>query len=279
MNEFAFQLGTGQNLVGVLTPAQGKPSSLAVLLLNAGVVHRIGPHRTSVKLARHLAQQGYTVARFDVSGVGDSRTPHDAAPFARQAQLDILTVMDHLEHQHGMTRFALFGICSGAVMSYETALADIRVVGVFMFDGYAYPTLKKHLIQYALRLKKLTLRQLPLTFVRHASQALGRAFSTGGRQETIAAATALAGRPTRQQYASAIQQMVDRRVQVAMLFSSSVFLQYSYAGQLRDAFKRYGFIDRVACDYVPESDHLVSSLGAQRRLVELLDAWIARIAR
>jgi len=277
VTEIALTLGPDQNLVGVLTPPFGPPKGIAVLLLNAGVVHRIGPHRMSVKIARHLAQQGYTAMRFDTSGVGDSRAPSDAAIYARQALLDIRAVMDYLERERGLKRFALFGICSGANRSYETAATDGRVAGVFMFDGYVYPTFRNSLINYALRARRMTLGRLPAAIARHTRLAASWLSSALGRQEMAGAAPAQASRPTREEYADTMQKMADRGVQVSMMFSGSVFHEYSYAGQLRDAFGKHGFIDRIACHHAPETDHLVSSLMAQRRLIELVDDWIARI--
>ena len=61
MNEQTVVFGPEQHLVGTITqPAQAKPGHAAVLVLltNAGVIPRIGPHRLNVKLARHLASMG-----------------------------------------------------------------------------------------------------------------------------------------------------------------------------------------------------------------------------
>ena len=48
MKEVALTLGPDQNLIGVLSVPGDKPRPVGMILLNAGVVHRIGPHRTSV---------------------------------------------------------------------------------------------------------------------------------------------------------------------------------------------------------------------------------------
>ena len=155
VHESALLFGPEDNLVGVVTPAAGAQSPVGVLILTAGVVHRIGPHRTSVKLARHLAQLGYTCLRFDASGVGDSRVPSDATSFRAQGVRDTRAAMDWLERERGIRAFALFGICSGAVTAYGTALEDDRVVGAFMVDGYIYPTLKARIVYYLAKLRAL----------------------------------------------------------------------------------------------------------------------------
>ena len=46
-----------------------------VVLLNAGIIHRIGPNRLYVQLARRLASRGHAVLRFDLAGIGDSEPP------------------------------------------------------------------------------------------------------------------------------------------------------------------------------------------------------------
>ena len=80
----------GDGLVGVLHHgAQGARQDTAVILLNAGMVQRMGPYRGGVQLARSLAGGGFPVFRFDQSGLGaeviarrgmaDTRPPRDRA--------------------------------------------------------------------------------------------------------------------------------------------------------------------------------------------------------
>ena len=63
----------GDGLVGVATLGRPRPRfATALILLNAGLVHRMGPFRLYVQMARRLAAEGYAVLRFDQSGLGDS---------------------------------------------------------------------------------------------------------------------------------------------------------------------------------------------------------------
>jgi hypothetical protein len=72
MNEEAVLIGG--SLVGILSrpPAGVDPAMPGVLLLNAGRIHRVGPNRLYVAIARRLAAMGFAVCRFDLSGIGDS---------------------------------------------------------------------------------------------------------------------------------------------------------------------------------------------------------------
>src|SRR5690606_5770247 len=74
MNERALRFGDGERLGGVLalpdeTLAADAP---CIILLTAGLLHRPGPYRAYVDLARRLADAGYPVLRFDLSGIGES---------------------------------------------------------------------------------------------------------------------------------------------------------------------------------------------------------------
>jgi hypothetical protein len=138
MNETVTQLGSDKRLVAILTPPTTLPAKpIACLLVNAGVVHRIGPHRLNVKLARLLAQQGISSLRLDLSGLGDSAPVSGRANFREDQPVgDLQSAMDYLEKEKGIDRFVVVGICSGAVNGYQLALADRRVIGLLMFDGF-----------------------------------------------------------------------------------------------------------------------------------------------
>ena len=100
--ELPVLLGRRKSLVGILTEPQqaaGARERPAVVILNAGIIHRVGPNRLHVQLARALAQAGVTVLRFDMSGIGDSPNRHDVLSPLEAAMADIREALDwHPQH-------------------------------------------------------------------------------------------------------------------------------------------------------------------------------------
>lgn len=130
MNETVHLFGRSNSLVGVLTIPErptASSSAPAVIILNSGMVHRVGFNRLSVKMARALAGQGLTAFRFDFNGVGDSAIRNDNLTFAESAVTETLEAMDYLQQTAGVGQFMLIGICSGAVVALKAALRDRRV--------------------------------------------------------------------------------------------------------------------------------------------------------
>lgn len=141
MRERIIRVGDEGRLVGVASePFELDDGRPAFLMLNAGVVHRVGPNRLHVDLARRLARAGLPACRFDVSGLGDSGARTDGLPYPEARIHDTRDVMDHLGSIWGVNRFVTIGLCSGADHAFRMALADSRVVASVMVDGYVYPT-------------------------------------------------------------------------------------------------------------------------------------------
>ncbi len=126
------------SLFGILTrPARVDPSRPAVIMMNAGTIHRIGPHRLYVTMARELAALGFTTLRMDLSGIGDSPVvagqeenlcyPATGLPDCQQA-------MAFLESTTGAHRFILAGLCSGGDIAFQLGITDRRVAGVVMLN-------------------------------------------------------------------------------------------------------------------------------------------------
>jgi pimeloyl-ACP methyl ester carboxylesterase len=135
MREETLVFGTHNTLTGVLTRPDGSISSYpGIILLNAGLIHRIGPNRMYVKLARALAALGFPVLRFDLSGVGDSHVRVDNLPFDRSAIDDAQQAMNHLAQHYGMSQFIMMGHCAGAVNSFRTASQDQRVIAAVLIN-------------------------------------------------------------------------------------------------------------------------------------------------
>jgi len=137
MIEDAVRFGATQSLVGILTTPSDRDADgglPAVILLNSGLVHRPGPNRIYVKIARSLAAMGYAALRFDFSGIGDSGVREDNLPFARSCVIETQEAMDFLNTHQGSNTFILMGICSGALASLRTARQDPRVVGAVLIN-------------------------------------------------------------------------------------------------------------------------------------------------
>jgi pimeloyl-ACP methyl ester carboxylesterase len=137
MKEEAVLFGERESLVGVLTdPANDHQEARAVgvILLNPGVLHRVGPGRIYVKIARELAAIGFTVLRFDFSGIGDSKVRHDNLPFDKSSLSEARCAMDLLGTKRGIDHFLFIGGCSGARVSFTAACGDPRVVGGILIN-------------------------------------------------------------------------------------------------------------------------------------------------
>lgn len=138
-NEFDFRLESGKtvrveeqvcrfgadgHLFGVLsrsTPPNDRP---AIIMLNAGAIHHVGPNRLYVTLARQLSARGFACLRLDLEGLGDSvlRTEgRENHPYPLTAVEDVEAAIEFLK-QRGYTRFITLGLCSGSHTAFHSAL-------------------------------------------------------------------------------------------------------------------------------------------------------------
>jgi pimeloyl-ACP methyl ester carboxylesterase len=140
MRDRIVNLGEKNKLVGILSQAEGNPPGIArpaVIILNAGLIHRVGPNRTFVDLSRQLSQQGFNVLRFDFSGIGDSDPREDHLPFEKSAPQEVCLAMDHLAQEGMAAEFVLIGLCSGAAIAFQVASLDQRVIGAVIINAPA----------------------------------------------------------------------------------------------------------------------------------------------
>lgn len=123
---------------GIFHRAASSQKSLpAIVILNAGTVHRMGPHRMYVRMAREWARMGFNVFRIDISGIGDS--PAEAGTtenvcYPPRHLVDVASAMDYLGKRLSAERFILVGLCSGADNAFQVSLRDPRVVSAVMMN-------------------------------------------------------------------------------------------------------------------------------------------------
>jgi pimeloyl-ACP methyl ester carboxylesterase len=270
MKERGVTFGPAEAMVGVLAEPDTAPTKPHVLLLNAGFVHRVGPGRLSVEIARQVALAGFPSLRFDFSGIGDS--PARVPPLDPIAcgLADARAAMDHLCAEHGARKFILLGLCSGARHAHHVAVADPRVVGGVMLDGYAYPTTRASLLAMAERLAH------PRALLAGAKRRLlgrpnaGPSPSPPPEEEGDAF---FPGDPTRDQMAKDLRALSQRRVQLLYIYTGE-WRAYRYAGQLRDAFRDVPLGPVLSERMIDTADHLYFTRPERVAMLGMVKQWL-----
>ena len=150
MKESVCQFGPNNSLTGIFAQPDesvrvaGAP---VALILNAGIVHNIGPFRLHVDIARILAEAGFSSFRIDLSGLGDSET-RTGKSVENRAVLDATEAIDFLAENYDVRSVVATGLCSGAFNAHQVALADSRVIGAAFFDGIVFRTTGFYLRHY-----------------------------------------------------------------------------------------------------------------------------------
>lgn len=281
MRERIVTFGPEGSLVGVLTmPEQSRANAPIVLMTNAGVLPRQGPHRLNVRLARALAEAGLASLRFDLSGRGDSRAAGAGGGELTQAVADFQLAMDSMQQTAGVERFLVFGICSGAVGAYHLLNTDGRVAGAFMVDGYAYAS---RWTTPVCRIKRAMAGSWSDRWHAVRRRLPGAVAVPSGNvtaKPPPRAPDSVFPNPDVTAFRASMQSLVNRGADVAMVITGSELDYYSYAGQFRDVFGRDAFYNKVRCDYCPDIDHTCITKHAQNRMIDLTRAWaVAHLTR
>jgi uncharacterized protein len=126
-------------LFGILhIPADTDRSNICIVILSPGVKSRVAPHRLYMKMSRVFVSMGYTVLRFDFSGLGDSEGENQEIHLAdlyNAIQMgkyvnDTIDVMNWLEKNHQKKQFVLAGLCGGAITGLHAGVKDHRVIAL-----------------------------------------------------------------------------------------------------------------------------------------------------
>jgi pimeloyl-ACP methyl ester carboxylesterase len=287
VREEAILFGASKSLVGIVSDPAGEGSTRpAVILLNSGIIHRVGPNRLYVTLARLLTRSGFVVLRFDLSGIGDSIIRRDNVPFERSSVQETQEAMEYLAATRGVDRFLLAGICTGAVVAYHTAHADTRVVGTVLINGQGYiPESEEEIHAY------LAHRQRRRYYVDRALYSLQswRNLVTGrvgysdilralglrrdGRRRAKHVANAKAG-----EIAAGFRSLADRRTEMLLLYSAGDLgieeLNVILEGNVGELTSR----ETVQCSVVEKADHMFTALASQDEFLRRTATWLQEVA-
>jgi pimeloyl-ACP methyl ester carboxylesterase len=267
-------LRTRSGLVGILTGGgeavdTGRP---AVVILNSGVIHRVGACRVSVSLARRLAGVGHPVLRFDHHGIGDSPPRQDALEGVESRVNEIVEAMDGVAARAGSGDFVLYGLCSGARDAFHAALEDERVVGIVQVDGFAYRTLRYHLGKIAERLRD------PRMLVRAVQSRIAppRREGSGAESDGDMWVQQWPDYPPRREVEAGYGRLVARGVHIHALYTGSWQDQYNYPGQFRDMYSRIDFDGLLTVRYLPEARHILPDPAHRELVIGGVAEWITR---
>ncbi|NOT08102.1 MAG: hypothetical protein HOP28_07845 [Gemmatimonadales bacterium] len=269
------------SLFGILTePPAGPPATgRAVILRNSGLLHRVGPSRLHVQVARRLAPHGFSALRFDFSGIGDSEARRDGLAFEQSAVLEVKDAMDYLASAKGVKEFTLWGLCSGADAAFLSAVADPRVTGVIQLDAWIYHTWRYKVRRYAPRLVNFKSWKNLLTgktYVGPYLRRLARRRSTPETEpgnENLAVSHYARAFPPKAKVEEMLRTLLERRVRLLYLFSGGQAEHINYANQFWDCFSSLDAGALVTVKYDPTADHIFSGLAHQELVVASTVAW------
>ena len=271
--EETLQFGEGGRLSGILTrpsvPVRD-PSELPVFVFfNAGLLHRVGPRRLYVHLARDLSRMGFSSLRVDLAGKGDS-PPRPGLTNQQSVAADYDEILRVLESRLARVPLILAGLCSGADDAIRLAPKDSRVVGLVLLDPVCSPddgfsarafVLKyTNTARYVARLKRRF--EAPTTQPR-------------GSQEQIDPLTLrdARGAPTLEHLRSAFESIRERDGRVLSVFTQYALQYYNQAGQLGRVLGVDGYQQFCTELFLPQAEHTYTLDLHRRRLIEEIKNW------
>jgi alpha-beta hydrolase superfamily lysophospholipase len=290
MREHAFLFGDSGGLVGVVTDPPGFVQShsadgrLGAILLNAGVIHRVGPSRLYVHLARELAALGCVAARFDHSGIGDSSVRRDGSSFEESSLVEAREAMDALQESRGVERFVLIGLCSGAVTAFDTAGVDARVVGVIMINPQGFdlsPEWNNYIVNRGDARRYWTQSMFSVRswwnaltgrvdYKRLAAVLWRRAAGPGNAKSVVASVVTRVG--------ADLEKLMRRQVRTLLVCSEGDDgIEYMNVILQQDV-RTMASAAHLSVEILPGADHSLTLLDSQRRVVDVVRTWAASFA-
>jgi pimeloyl-ACP methyl ester carboxylesterase len=270
MKEKIIQFGPENNMIGIVSePNNIDESRPAVLILNSGLIHRVGPSRMSVSLARSLAEQGFLVFRFDLPNIGDSLTYKTPLNYKERTVSEISIAMDTITKRYKIANFASLGLCTGAMNSHIIAVADERVKAAVMLDAYSYPTLKFLYKRYSGKWLKVC---QPKTIMRIFSKLFaGKPHDDASKDEGEVYYWDM---PPKKEIRKDLQLLVSRKVDLLYIYTGGLQCFYNYEEQFKDSFKSVDFNGCLDVYFLNKMDHTFMLQRDRNRMLSQLSLWL-----
>lgn len=264
--ETIVKFGRSGGLCGIECLPESRRKTSAILIINAGAVHKVGPFSLGTELARKMSDLGYPSLRFDLSGQGESLARAVEASRDQIVLQDMTDALDHIEDRMGCTEVVAIGLCTGADNAHKIGVADARVNRIVCLDGYAYetPRFRRNRLLRKLRSPWSILAGI---LRRVVAKLRAQARSAGALEEE----QFIWELPAENHYKEQLLTLKAKEKKSLYVFSGGV-AYYNYQGQLAD-FCGAPLSDIIHERYLPHADHAYMLRKDREQLMSILQEW------
>lgn len=280
MIEIPLQYGENGCQFGIMTTPDSEQNDAETptvfIFLSAGLLHRAGPHRLHVRLARALAQTGTSSFRIDFSGIGESQ-PRSGVDYQQSVEADFQDILTVLDAQLGRVSVVLVGLCSGADNAIRLAAVSERVVGLILLDPVCEKSasFNKHALKFRLRALSTKLwdfsRYLPWL-----QRQLKRLFRSNEESEDEVDNLSIRDIPTSHQLRCALESIRDRDGRVISIFTEYALRYYNQLGQLKSVMEIDEYDSFCTEVFWPHAEHNYPIESHRRQLIDEIVSWAAQ---
>jgi pimeloyl-ACP methyl ester carboxylesterase len=236
------------------------------VFFNAGFLHRVGPHRLHVHLARDLSRMGFSSLRVDLAGTGDS-PPRPGLTNQQSVAADYDEILRVLESRLARVPLILGGLCAGADNAIRLAPKDSRVVGLVLLDPVCSPddgfSARAFVLKYTNTAR----------YVAWLKRRFEAPTTKPARNEVEIDPLTLRNAPTREQLRAAFESIREREGRVLSVFTQYALRYYNQAGQLGRVVGVDGYQQFCTELFWPQAEHTYTLDLHRRRLINAIKTW------
>jgi len=268
------------------TGGTGENDRPALIFLNTGWYVRAGANRMAVTMARRCAARGFTSLRLDLAGVGDSddAPEGDSVVYNLKSCTDVSVAIDWLAAR-GHRRVVLFGICSGAYLSFQAAYRDPRIVGQILVNADHFEWTERDTIKMSQRTVGRGARQLIGIGLR-AIFDLGKlrrilsgdpvavGLARAASQRSVQALRRRLGAAADTPAARHMREMLNRHVKTLLVFSTLDMGLAECRHQFGPEFDLVGKSEYLQLEIIDDASHTLAERRSRAALTVLLDKFL-----
>jgi pimeloyl-ACP methyl ester carboxylesterase len=268
------------------TGGTGENDRPALIFLNTGWYMRAGANRMAVTMARRCAARGFTSLRLDLAGVGDSDAApeNDSVVYNVKSCIDVSTAIDWLAAR-GHRRVVLFGICSGAYLSFQAAYRDPRIVGQILVNADRFEWTERDTVKMSQRTVGRGARQLIGLGLRAifnlgklrrilSGDPVALGLARAASERSVQALRRRLGATADTAAARRLRELLNRHVKTLLVFSTSDAGLAECLHQFGPEFELVGKSENLQLETIDDASHTLAERRSRAALTLLLDKFL-----